>query len=134
MLSVVVTLITLSSLGMLLCFRGKKSLYPVVYIGKKLLALLDEDFLYINVFIILSTSLAGASILGTIAIFLYHNFNDLTSYIYVDGFVSTALHLTKYLIYIYDMNNDVTQVIVKLVLFIIGVMTQFINERDAEYQ
>lgn len=135
MLSVVVTLITLCSVGVLLCFKGKKIFALLTkFLYKASLALLGGGFRFITVFLILSTSFVGASLLGTIAIFLYHNSNDLSNYVYVDGFVSTASHLTKYLTCTYNMNNDVTHVIVKLVIFIIAVMNQFRNEKDVKYQ
>lgn len=168
MLSIVITLITLCSAGVVLCFMGKKSIYPLVCIGcfisgiylcyslfKMLIAALIGGLMvgigsivlmkfiykvlflsmgrglkYIIIFFILCTSLAGASLLGITVIFLYQNINDLSNYIYVDGFISTASHLTKYLICTYSIDNDVTHGIVKFVFFIIGVMTQLRNEKS----
>ncbi|GMQ56291.1 hypothetical protein AN1V17_06840 [Vallitalea sediminicola] len=133
MLSVVVTLITLCSVGVLLCFKGKKMFGLLTrFLYKASVALLGGGFKFITVFLILSTSFVGASLLGTIAIFLYHNSNDLSNYVYVDGFISTASHLTKYLTCTYNMDNDVTQVIVKLVIFITAVMTQLRDEKEVE--
>ncbi|GEM_PF-6191208 len=168
MLSIVITLITLCSVGVVLCFMGKKSIYPLVCIGcfiggiylcyslfkmliaaligglmvgigsivlmkfiyKVLLSSMGRGLQYIIVFFIVGTSLVGASLLGTIVIFLYQNINDLSNYIYVDGFISTASHLTKYLICTYSIDNYVAHVIVKFVFFIIGVMTQLRNEKS----
>ena len=85
-----------------------------------------------NFFIILSTSLTGASLLGTIVIFLCQNITNLSNYVYVDGFLSTALHLTKYLTNSYSVQNDLTYTIVTMFIFIVGVIIQAREEKYAK--
>lgn len=197
MLSVILTLIYLTSLGLLFCFMGKKLFYPLLNIGcffggvaigftifdttlgalisgvvfgvifvlltkflyKLSLALsgavlgflisfmvvnhmnIDESLSLIicisvalifaimfvvksDLFIILSTSYTGASSLAIVGVFLFKNYNNLSDYVYADGFIATATHLNKYLMGNFSKENGAVIGIVTLVIFIIGVIVQ----------
>ncbi|GKX30261.1 hypothetical protein SH1V18_27410 [Vallitalea longa] len=82
-----------------------------------------------DLFIIISTSCTGASLLGTIGVFLFQNYNNLSNYVYADGFIATATHLNEYLMGSFSKDNSIVISIVTVIVFIMGFIAQNSKEK-----